>query len=229
MDGEESSTDISRLKEVVKLEQFTNCLTTEIHLWVVEKRPKLLVDAAKLADDYAVLYKPFNAEQDNSWKSDDTNYAANIDKSFHKNWVCGNSHQKYHHRKNYDQETAVPVTKNRAPEVLCIRCGRGGYAASLCRSRWPSLHQNTQVRNTALDTVPKVIALVTKYLNSKLDWKSHGMVHKKLAPFCVNATVCTNKGARRSVVLLRDSGALQSLVSKKCLAAGDYVDTDRKS
>ena len=55
------------------MEKFTNCLPTEIHRWVVEKWPKLLVDAAKLADEYAVLYKPFKAEQDNSWKSDCTN------------------------------------------------------------------------------------------------------------------------------------------------------------
>src|SRR6218665_3419814 len=61
--GEEASTDIARLKEVMKLEKFTNCLQTEIHRWVVEKRPKLLIDAAKLADEYAVLYKPFQANK----------------------------------------------------------------------------------------------------------------------------------------------------------------------
>jgi len=171
MDGEEASADINRLKEVVKLEQFTNCLKTEIHRWVVEKRPKLSVDAAKLADEYAVLYKALNAEQDYSWKSDDKNYAAKTDKSFHKNWGRGNSHQKYHHKENSDQKTAVPVTENWAPEVLCIRCGRCGHTASLCRSGWPNLHQNTQVQNTALDTVPKVIALVTKHLNCKLTGK----------------------------------------------------------
>src|SRR6218665_1396051 len=225
LDGEEASADINWLKKVVKLEQFTNCLPTEIHRWVVGKRPKLLVDAAKLADEYAVLYKPFNAEQDNSWKSDDKNYAAKSDNRFHKNWGPGSSHQKYHHMGDSDQKTAVPVTKNWAPEVLCIRCGGGGHTASLCRSRWPNLHQNTQVPNTALDTVPKVIALVTKHLNSKLDRESHGMVHAKLAPFCMNATLCTNKGTRWPVVLLRDSGTLQSLVSKKCLDAGDYLDT----
>src|SRR6218665_3624615 len=36
IEGEEASTDIVRLKEVMKLEQFTNCLPTEIHRWVVE-------------------------------------------------------------------------------------------------------------------------------------------------------------------------------------------------
>ena len=45
MDEKEASTDINRLKEMVKLEQFMNCLPTEIHRWVVEKRPKLLVEA----------------------------------------------------------------------------------------------------------------------------------------------------------------------------------------
>jgi len=79
---------------VAKLEQITNCLPTEIHRWVVEKRPKLLVDAAKLAYEFAVLYKLFNAEQDNSWKSDDKNHADKTEKTFHKNWGRGNSQQK---------------------------------------------------------------------------------------------------------------------------------------
>src|SRR6218665_3050945 len=87
---------LARLKEVMKLEQFTNCLPTEIRRWVVEKRPKLLVDAAKLADEYAVLYKPFHAEQDNSWKSDDRNYSDKPEKTFHKNGGRGTFHQRYH-------------------------------------------------------------------------------------------------------------------------------------
>src|SRR6218665_1381945 len=194
MDGEEAPTDINRLKEVMKLEHFTNCLPTEIHRWVVEKRPKLLVDATKLADEYAVLYKPFNAEKDNSWKSDDKNYADKTEKTFYKNWGRGNSHQKYHDKGNNNQKTAVPVRKNWAPEVLCIRCGLGGHTASLCRSRWPNLHQHTQVQTTALDTVPQIVGLVSKHPNSQLCRENQGLVYKKLAPFCVNANLCTNKG-----------------------------------
>jgi len=207
------------------LEQFTNCLPTVVHRWIVEKQPKLLVDAAKLADEYAVLYKPFRAEQDNSWKSDDKNYAAKIDNSFHKNWSRGNSHQKYHNKGTTDVKTDVPLTRNWAPDVLCIRCGRGGHTASLCRSRWPNLNLNTQVQDTAPDTEPMVACLVTQHPNSKLDLESHSVVHEKLAPFCATAIFCTNKGARGPIVLLRHSGALQSLVSKECLNAGDYLDT----
>src|SRR6218665_3161747 len=209
----------------MKLEQFTNCLPTEIHRWVVEKRPKPLVDAAKLADEYAVLYKPFHAEQDNSWKSDDRNFSDKPEKIFHKNGDRGTFHQKYHHKGNNYHKTAVPVTKHWAQEVLCIRCGRGGHTASVCYAKKPFVHPQTQMQNTAFDAAAKPISLVTKHQNLQLCREDQGLVHKNLAPFCVNATLCTNKGSRRPVVLLRDSGALQSLVSKKCLAAGDYVDT----
>src|SRR6218665_1312836 len=81
------------------------------------------------------------------------------------------------------------------------------------------------MQNTAFDAAAKPISLVTKHQNLQLCRESQGLVHTNLAPFCVNATLCTNKGSRRPVVLLQDSGALQSLVSKKCLDAGDYVDT----
>src|SRR6218665_3873672 len=228
--GVEACLDYDTLKAALllayeRIPEFTNCLPTEIYRWVVEKRPKLLVDAAKLADEYAVLYRPFHAEQDNSWRSDDRNFSDKTDKTFHKNGGRGTFHQKYHHKGNNNHKTAVPVTKNWAQEVLCIRCGRGGHTALVCYAKKPFVHPQTQMQNTAFDAAPKSISLVTKHQNLQLCRENQGLVHKNLAPFCVNATLCTNKGSRRPVVLLRDSGALQSLVSKKCLAAGDYVDT----
>src|SRR6218665_345147 len=155
----------------MKLEQFMNCLPTEIHRWVVEKRPKIFVDAAKLADEYAVLYKPFHAEQDNSWKSDDRNYSDKHEKTFHKNWGRGTFHQKNHHKGNNNHKTAVSVTKNWVPEVLCIRCGRGGHTASVCYAKKPILHPQTQMQTTAFDTVPKAVALVQNIQIYNCAWK----------------------------------------------------------
>src|SRR6218665_4021786 len=63
MDGEEAYDNVDRMREVVKLEQFVNCLPLELHRWVVERKPKTVADAARLADEYAVLYKPFKMEQ----------------------------------------------------------------------------------------------------------------------------------------------------------------------
>ena len=45
-----------------------------------------------ITDEYAVLYRPFHAEQDNSWKSDDRNYSDKTEKTFNKNWGRGTFH-----------------------------------------------------------------------------------------------------------------------------------------
>src|SRR6218665_3382946 len=142
--------------------------------------------------------QPFHAEQDNSWKSDDRNVSDKSDKTFHKNGGRGTLHQKYHHKGNH--KTAVPVTKSWAQEVLCIRCGRGGHTASVCYAKKPFGHPQTQTQNTAFDAAAKPISLVTKHQISQLSRENQGLVHKNLAPFCVNATLCTNKGSRRPVV-----------------------------
>src|SRR6218665_2237423 len=68
MDGEEAYEDVDRMREVVKLEQFVNCLPIELHRLVVEKHLKTVVNAARLADEYAVLYKPFKINQSSNQK-----------------------------------------------------------------------------------------------------------------------------------------------------------------
>ena len=69
MDGEEAYDNVDRMREVVKLEQFVNCLPLELHRWVVERKPKTVADAARLADEYAALYKPlrWSKPQTKSW------------------------------------------------------------------------------------------------------------------------------------------------------------------
>jgi len=62
LEGEEAVADIKRLCEVFKLEQFIHCLPPELHKWIVDKHPLTLSAAAKLADEYAVLYKQMPVE-----------------------------------------------------------------------------------------------------------------------------------------------------------------------
>jgi len=113
------------LRELVKLEQFVDCLPTKLHRWVVEKQPKLLVDAAKLANEYAILYEPFKFDQANSPKSENKTFAAKSDKCVGR----GNSQQ------NLKAKGAItkPLVQNwTALDVLCIWCGRGGHTVSVC-------------------------------------------------------------------------------------------------
>ena len=112
--------DIERICEVVKLEQFVDCLPTEIHRWVVEKWPKLLVDAAKLADEYAVLYNPFKL---------DHMYSPKLDHKADKHLDRGKSQQNFKAEGN----DTKPFIRNWAPDVLCIRFDQGCHTALVCR------------------------------------------------------------------------------------------------
>jgi len=49
-------------------------------------------------------------------------------------------------------------------------------------------------------------------------------VEERYAPYCATATLLTDEGVRKPVVFLRDSGAMQSLISKEYLQKGDYSD-----
>jgi len=39
------------------------CLPTEFYRWIAEKSPKMLFNAAKFADGFALLYKPLKSEK----------------------------------------------------------------------------------------------------------------------------------------------------------------------
>src|SRR5688572_10878795 len=52
--------DLNKALEVFKLEQFVICLPVEIHRWIIiDKKPATISDTAKLADEFAILYKSF--------------------------------------------------------------------------------------------------------------------------------------------------------------------------
>lgn len=81
----------------------------------------LMVDAAKMADAFAVLYKPFKVDYAFTPKSDDKGDTTSDRGKSHHNFKCkGNSNK--------------PFVRNWAPEVLCIGCGRRGNTASVCRT-----------------------------------------------------------------------------------------------
>src|SRR6218665_1738027 len=62
IEGTNVANDADKLKELFKLEQFVNCLPKDIHKCVLEKHPTSLMEAAKLADEYEVLTRPFKMD-----------------------------------------------------------------------------------------------------------------------------------------------------------------------
>jgi hypothetical protein len=86
MEGEEAYEDLTRLREVVKLEQFCDRLPPDLRIWLTDKSPKTLVEAAKLADEYTALRKatqysmpsmPFQRDRGYNYNSGN-NYKVNV-------------------------------------------------------------------------------------------------------------------------------------------------------
>src|SRR5678815_4818848 len=50
-------------------------------------------------------------------------------------------------------------------------------------------------------------------------------VHDSYKPFCSNAWLYGHEGTRRQIVLLRDSGSLQTLVSRERVGIDEFTDT----
>src|SRR6218665_3214595 len=185
MDGEGAYEDVDRMREVVKLEQFVNCLPLELHRWVVEKHPETVVDAARLADEYAVLYKPFKMEQASNQKLEHASVPlTERGHSFPNSRARGKINQRAHIR-------------GFSHNVRCARCSRHGHLASNCTTIMPYVAQN-------LDLV-QTVGLVTT--NQNLSCCSRlSKVHDNYTPYCAAAIYRTNNGERRDIVYLRDSG-----------------------
>ena len=101
--------------------------------------------------------------------------------------------------------------------MRCGKCGRAGHIAPYCRT-FPNTPSNFRAGNDTtmqLEHQPKPVCLCVDRLSE---------VEEQYAPYCATATLFTDEGVRKPVVFLRDSGAMQSLISKEYLQKGDYSD-----
>jgi len=67
MEGEKAYDNLERMREVLKLEQFMGRLHQDLHNWLIDRAPKTLTEAAKLADEYTAVRKA--QHKDNKWSS----------------------------------------------------------------------------------------------------------------------------------------------------------------
>ena len=109
--------------EIIKFEQFVNCMPTEIHRWVIEKKPRTLAEAAKLADEFAILYRPF--------KLDSNTAGAKFETTEH---VSGGMASSGYPKGFKKVEHNVKVHKHFEEAPFCGYCRLRGHVVKDCRS-----------------------------------------------------------------------------------------------
>ena len=212
LEGEGAVEEVKRMAEVFKLEQFVKCLPPELHRWLVDKKPLTLSAAAKLADEYAVLYKQVPMEATGGPKQDSFGWRRNspqmVNSGFRKFAPA---------RDNSD-------TQSCGGQIVCNYCKQVGHVISRCgklrQKRERSFNENWRSGAQHVGLVNKLSAPVDVH-----GFGSDITVDKRYMPFCVNGGVFDENEAKRSVVFLRDSGSLQSLVSKECVRLNEFKDT----
>ena len=66
IEAEQAYDDFERMREIIKLEQFYERIHPDLHSWLLDKNPKTLTEAAKVADEYNAIRKTHMKDAENT-------------------------------------------------------------------------------------------------------------------------------------------------------------------
>ena len=184
------------------LEHFFETLPDELNIWIVDRNPKSLIEAVQLADTYFVNHTVYSYK---SYKSTMPVEVKPIGKTVTNNrcvksktdntcFICGQG-------KHYKKQCIFNPT---FPQIKCKRCNLFGHYANSCNV--PDFRINAFIAHH-------------KYDNNILASKQ---IHPGYDPYVFHGYVLNDDGTPVSVVMLRDIGSLQSLITDDCLRKCNY-------
>jgi len=202
-------------------EQFQNNLDSELRVWLIDQKPKNLSEAARLADQYVAVRKadrPIYKGHGSPSKGHVTK-PKSFGASGHSN--CSGGFQKLtsfdHNAKPHTQykpsatSSSVkfnPVADERALS-LCFHCKERGHIMCHC----PKRRARQELEDVPVQLVSTVPSPVTQgHVDSTVVQKPQE-VGPRFEGHCSLVTLIQPDHSRHIVRALRDTGALQSLVS----------------
>jgi len=251
IEGANVANDADKLKELFKLEQFVNCLPKDIHKSVLERHPTSLMEAAKLADEYEVLTRPFKMDApelsnwhnkfkgNGEWRKSQQNSSSSNDYVWQSPFRNNNSTSADHADTNSNwrrpnQNKSPPRDSNRSggsrptsPQAsggrtICGFCSKAGHSMARCYILHPNLRPQGGRNN---DGAPDMVNLVSFGVLPASVHANECTVQNNDKAFCVYANVHSLGNDQRSICLLRDSGASRSVASQGQLHQGEYIHT----
>ena len=226
MEGMKAYSDLKRMIEVILFEQFNENLEGDLRLWLLDQKPETLTEAANLADQYIAIRKQAKRQgQANGFPNRsvkpgpaspnkfNTAPEPNRDITEVKTVDDGNSTQV----KSVASRISVP----RERRIRCFYCKKLGHIASQCRKA-----KREQSGTSNSGSVPDM--LVTRCERpekNEIDLDIYAHVDKGFAPYTYDGIIVKPNGDEKQVTLLRDTGALQSIVRGSTVCVDDYIDT----
>ena len=209
LEGVKAYDDLDTLRQTMLLEQFFHVLPDELKLWLTDQKPKSLSEAAQLADQYVALHKSVSVKQAVSGVQPESATDSKVYTVFNK---------------QSDRNGTKAFSKRRSfRNVTCFKCHRRGHIMSQCRVKLkPTFtvgqeQPDTTQTSSASNSVQSVTFPVPQV----------NTVHPLFEPFCECGYIVHNDtGDRTKITILRDTAALQSLLSKSCLPPDNFVHAD---
>ena len=163
-------TTVDQIKDAVVLEQFLNCLSPTIRIWIKERKPKSVLEAGQLADDYTEARKQVKEEKNSSG---DTSQKGKPSTPTPEEVQPGKGSSK-------DKRNQRQRWGNEDSHLTCYNCNKRGHVASKC----PNKALYCGLRNAHDSTLKKSGVVEGKYVKDILldTGCSMTLVHHKLVP-----------------------------------------------
>jgi hypothetical protein len=198
-------------------------LDPELAIWLVDQKLETVSEAARLADQFYAIRKSVKANT-SSLNKPFYNSRFNNNNGFHSSSSSttngGNNSTGSAGKQRLFVRKLNSCVKRIMHYALCAYCKKPGHVISVCR-------KSAEKKTAAGDTQVKHVGLV--YNECRPTVHNDIGVFDKLDPgyrnHCITATLIRPDFETKQITLLRDTGALQSLVSKQTLVDNDYVNT----
>ena len=228
--------DFNSLQQLLLLERFGDSFADdpELAIWLLNKKPKTLEEAARYADEFSTLRRSMKNKKigtNTSPSYDNQSLVRDTDRSSRPvmhNTGRTSAHVDNKVRKNGSGRGSVNDNNRPPPAAVihCAYCKKVGHAIGECYTL-----RNKNAGRPARDAAAVNTCLVSS-LNKRenCDRRTLEQVDVRFRPHCFEATVIRPDQSQVTVMCLRDTAALQSLIrdfsSEDSEIALPYTDTN---
>ena len=213
-------------------EQFQSNLDSGLRVWLIDQKPKNLSEAARLADQYVAVRKADRP----MYKGHSSPHKGHVSKpkpfgaSGHSNSSGGfqkSTSAGYYAKPHTEQK---PSTTSSGPKGhyfnprtgdVCYYCKRPGHIMANCNLR--AKHREREQKEASVQLVSTLSSQVTEGQVSTTEVQKSPEVDPRFEGHCSLVTMVRPDLTRHIVRALRNTGALQSLVSQQSISDCDFA------
>ena len=212
---------------MIQREKFQSNLETELRVWLIDQKPKNLSEAAKLADQFVAVrkaerpdmkgheFKPkFSAESGRSNLNAGTQNPSSVSHAF---------------KVQNEQKPSAANAKYKSSSsgfdklrVVCYYCKKPGHIMSNCTRR---LAKQTSKEDSTVHLVSTFTSPHSEGLADSAVAPKQQEVGLRFKDHCCQVTLIGPRSSCRKICALRDTGALQSLLSEQSVSECHYEST----